>query len=96
MTTNNETDLINWVEEAIVKNHIRKYEYKQFSDIQGIGKGFGKVFRAKWENPGKYFALKSFFDINKDTIKEIVNEVNKRPIYCFVVITTILIRFNNS
>ena len=38
---------INWIEEAISKNHIKHYEYKEFKNIQEIGtSGFGKFYRA--------------------------------------------------
>ena len=76
MTDNNETELIEWIEEAIKNNHIKLYEYEQFRDIQEIGSGgFGQVFRAKWRSSERYLALKSFFNLNNITIKEIVNEV---------------------
>ncbi|RGB41752.1 kinase-like domain-containing protein, partial [Rhizophagus diaphanus] len=68
---------INWIEEAIDKKHIKYYEYENFKNIQEIGSGtFGKVFRANWKSFEGYLALKSFFDLNKITLKEIVNEIN--------------------
>ena len=64
------------VEEAITKKHIKYYECDGFSNIQEIGSGaFGKVFRANWKNSEQYLALKSFFNINNTTVKEIVCEV---------------------
>ncbi|GBC02718.1 hypothetical protein RclHR1_04780005 [Rhizophagus clarus] len=67
---------INWIEEAINKKHIKYYEYEEFKNIQEIGSGaFGKVFRANWKNHGHYLALKSFFNLNSITLKEIVNEL---------------------
>jgi hypothetical protein len=68
----------NWIEEAIIKKHIKYYEYENFKNIQEIGCGaFGKVFRANWKNFDNYLALKSFFNLNKITLKEIVHEVIK-------------------
>ncbi|CAB4379819.1 unnamed protein product [Rhizophagus irregularis] len=65
-----------WIEEAITNNHIRFYEYDKFTCIEEIGSGsFGKVFKAKFKSSDKYFALKSFFNLNNITIKEIVNEL---------------------
>jgi len=67
---------INWIEEAITNKHIKYYEYDRFSNIQEIGSGaFGKVFRANWKNSEQYLALKSFFNLNNITVKEIVCEV---------------------
>ncbi|GBB93164.1 hypothetical protein RclHR1_02120016 [Rhizophagus clarus] len=72
----NSDEWINWIEGAITKNYFKHYEYKHFSDIQEIGSGgFGKVYRANWKNSDKYFALKSFFNLNNTTVKEIVNEL---------------------
>ncbi|PKK68758.1 kinase-like protein [Rhizophagus irregularis] len=69
-------EYINWIEEAIDKKHIRYYEYENFNNIEEIGSGkFGIVYRATWENPHNYLALKSFFNLNNITIKEIVNEL---------------------
>ncbi|CAB4488350.1 unnamed protein product [Rhizophagus irregularis] len=65
-----------WIDEAIAKKHIKHYEYKYFKDIQEIGiGGFGKVYRAKWKNLPKYFALKSLLNIDEGAIKELVNEI---------------------
>ncbi|POG65701.1 kinase-like domain-containing protein [Rhizophagus irregularis DAOM 181602=DAOM 197198] len=76
--TENTNEWINWIEEAIVKEHLKYYEYKEFSNFQEIGTGgFGKVYRAKWKNLEKSFALKSFFSLNNITMKEIVqNHLN--------------------
>ena len=75
MQNNENTDeweWINWIEEAIDKY----YEYENFKNIQEIGSGaFGKVFRVNWKNFENYLALKSFFNLNNVTVKEIVNEV---------------------
>jgi serine/threonine protein kinase len=77
---NNESD---WIEEAITKEYLKYYEYKNFSDVKKIGGGgFVKVYRARWKNTEQYFALKSFKNSNSEdpkqneiTIKEIVDEV---------------------
>ena len=74
--TGNANEWVNWIEEAINKEYFKFYEYKQFNNIEQIGAGsFGKVFRANWRNLEKYFALKSFFNLDNTTVKEIVREV---------------------
>ena len=72
----NTNEWMNWIEEAISKGYFRYYEHKHFSNIQKIGTGgFGKVYRAKWKNSEQYLALKSFFNLDDITAKEIVHEV---------------------
>ncbi|CAB4388132.1 unnamed protein product [Rhizophagus irregularis] len=72
----NTNEWINWVEEAIVKEHLKFYEYNQFSNFQQIGVGsFGIVYRANWKNLEKHLALKSFFSLDNITVKEIVREL---------------------
>ena len=74
--TGNADEWVDWLEEAIAKKHLKYYEYKYFSNVQEIGSGgFGKVFRANWKNFKSYFALKSFFNLNNITVKEIVREL---------------------
>ncbi|PKK74604.1 hypothetical protein RhiirC2_846694 [Rhizophagus irregularis] len=56
--------------------YYRFYEQEYFSNVQRIGTGgFGKVYRANWKNSDQYLALKSFFDLDDVTAKEIVHEV---------------------
>lgn len=70
------TELINQVEDAISKKYIKFYEYEHFRNIQEIGAGsFGKVYRAKWRNSDQYLAIKSFFNLDDITIKELIHEV---------------------
>ncbi|GBC06041.1 hypothetical protein RclHR1_06590001 [Rhizophagus clarus] len=72
----NANEWINWIEEAIAKDYFRLYEHEYFSNVQKIGTGgFGKVYRASWRNSEQYFALKSFFNIDDVTAKEIVHEL---------------------
>jgi len=74
--TDNSNELINWIEEAISKMHINSYEYKHFSNFQGIvSETFGIIYRANWENSEHYVVLKSFFNLNNATVKNIVVEV---------------------
>jgi len=74
--TENKNEWISWIEEAIDKEHLNYYEYNHFSNFQEIGAGgFGKVYRANWKGLEKYFALKSFFNLDNITVKEIVREV---------------------
>src|SRR5947208_1851227 len=67
---------IDWIEESLSKKHIKYYDYKYFKDIKEIGSGnFGKVHRATWKNSCQYLALKSFYNLDIITIKELVHEV---------------------
>ena len=76
MRTDNSYEWTNWIEDAISAKLIKYYEYHHFSNIQEIGfGGYGKVHRANWKNTHQYFALKSFYNFNSITVKEIVNEV---------------------
>ncbi|EXX67414.1 uncharacterized protein OCT59_023840 [Rhizophagus irregularis] len=76
VTGDSYNECINWLEEAIGKKYIKYYEYNHFNNIKEIGSGsFGTVYRAKWKNSRSYMALKSFFNLNNVTIKEIVNEL---------------------
>ena len=75
----NSDNSINWIEGAISKKHIKYYEYKHFNNIQKIDSGaFGIVYRANWKNTKNPFALKTFFNLNNVTTKEIVNEVRDK------------------
>ncbi|EXX66713.1 uncharacterized protein OCT59_024285 [Rhizophagus irregularis] len=80
--TENKNEWIKWIEEAIDKEHIKYYEYKEFNNFQEIGTGgFGKVYRANWKNLDKCFAVKSFFSLNNITVKEIIRELkNQREV----------------
>jgi hypothetical protein len=74
----------NWIEVAIDKDYFKYYDYNYFSNIEEIGfGGFGKVFRANWRN-SQHVALKSFFNVNNNTLKEIIHEVITQfnNIYC--------------
>ncbi|GET04602.1 kinase-like domain-containing protein [Rhizophagus clarus] len=74
--TENTNEWIDWIEEAVAKEHLNYYEYSQFTNVQEIGAGgFGKVYRANWRNSKKRFALKSFFNLNNITMKEVVCEL---------------------
>ncbi|CAB4379460.1 unnamed protein product [Rhizophagus irregularis] len=74
--TENTNELVNWIEEAVDKEHLKFYKYEEFNKIQCIGTGsFGNVYRANWKNSEKLFALKSFFSLNNITMKEIVREL---------------------
>jgi hypothetical protein len=82
----NTNEWINWIEEAIAKEHLNYYEYNQSRNVQEIGAGvFGKVYRTNWKNLKNQFALKSFYNLNNVTIKEIVCEVIFYIIYFFLV-----------
>ncbi|GBC05372.1 hypothetical protein RclHR1_00620012 [Rhizophagus clarus] len=74
--TENQNEFSKWIEEALDKEYFKYYEYQNFSDIHEVGSGgFGKVYRARWKNSDQYLALKSFFNINNITLKEVVNEL---------------------
>ena len=64
---------IDWLNNPIVKQNIKTYEYSDFKNIQQIGKGsYGNVERVNWKN--HFFALKSF-NHDEQTLKEVVKEV---------------------
>src|SRR6266498_3952077 len=81
-----------WIEDAISKKYIKHYEYKYFKNIQEIGTGnFGKVYRANWKNSEQCLALKSFFNLDNITIKELVNEVHIKIYFVFLKYVFIII-----
>jgi serine/threonine protein kinase len=66
----------NWIEKSISEKSIKYFDYKNFNNIEEIGKGgFGKVYRANWKYTNQYFALKSFFNPDEVAIKELAHEV---------------------
>ncbi len=71
-------ECIDLIEDAISKKNIKYYEYNHFSNFKKIGfGGFGMVYHADWKNSRQPFALKSFFNFDHDTVKEIFREVIK-------------------
>ncbi|PKY53589.1 hypothetical protein RhiirA4_499290 [Rhizophagus irregularis] len=67
-------DYIDWLNYSISEEHIRYYEYSDFTNIQQIGNGsYGTVFCVNWKNSNRLFALKSFNN-NEETLKEVVKE----------------------
>ncbi|GBC09615.1 hypothetical protein RclHR1_00900001 [Rhizophagus clarus] len=73
---NNSNEWVEWINEAISKQHIKYYNYDHFSNIKVVGTGaFGKVSRANWKHAHRYFALKSFFNLDTTVFKEIVQEL---------------------
>lgn len=72
----NSNEYINWIEEAISTGNIKCYDYGRFRNIKEISIGsLGKVYCANWNNFKDHMALKSFYNLNKITAKEIVHEV---------------------
>ncbi|RGB25544.1 kinase-like domain-containing protein [Rhizophagus diaphanus] len=72
----NSNEWIGLIEDAISKKDLECYDYKHFHNIQKIGNGaFGKIYRAEKKNSDQYFALKSFFNLDNDTVKEIIHEL---------------------
>ncbi|GBC10627.1 hypothetical protein RclHR1_00980004 [Rhizophagus clarus] len=70
---------INCIEEAIANDYFKFYEFNHFNNFHEIGFGSsGKVYRANWKSSHNYLALKSFFNFNNVTIKEIVKEFKIR------------------
>ena len=77
--TDNSIGWINWIDKVIAEKNIKLYEYQHFSNLQQIGTGaFGKVYRVNWKNSEQFLALKSFFYLNDNTVKELVREVIKK------------------
>ncbi|RGB31567.1 kinase-like domain-containing protein, partial [Rhizophagus diaphanus] len=73
---NNSKELLNRIEEAIVTNHFKQYEYKNFNNIKEIDTGeFIKVYRASWKNSSQYVTLKYFFKLNDTVVEEIIREI---------------------
>lgn len=72
----NDLSLYN-IEKVIKEEDLNYYDYKKFSHIEQIGiGGFGKVYRADWKNGlEKRLALKSFYYLDNDILKEIIHEV---------------------
>ncbi|RIA88911.1 hypothetical protein C1645_825584 [Glomus cerebriforme] len=68
-------DLNYWLENSIAEEHIKYYEYSNFTNIQQIGRGsYGNVVRVNWKNSDRFFALKSFNN-DEQTIKVVVKEL---------------------
>ncbi|RGB29987.1 hypothetical protein C1646_818178 [Rhizophagus diaphanus] len=66
---------IDWLDNSITEEHIKYYEYSDFTNIQQIGKGsYGNVIRVNWKNSNRLFAIKSFNN-DKQTLKEVVKEL---------------------
>lgn len=64
---------IDWLEKAIVEEHIKFYDYSHFNNIQEISIGsVGNIFRANWKDSDTVLVLKSSYKL---TVQEIVNEV---------------------
>ncbi|PKY14702.1 kinase-like protein [Rhizophagus irregularis] len=60
---------INWIEDAILKNHIKHYDFKSFSNFKVIGSGcFKEVYRANWKNSRNILVLKSLNDFTASKI----------------------------
>jgi hypothetical protein len=76
--TENKNDWINWIEEAVNKNQLKYYEYKEFNNFsRNWYWKFRKSLSCKLEKFRKTF---SFFSLDNITVKEIVCEV----IYCAI------------
>jgi hypothetical protein len=94
-TTKNSNEWVNWIDEAIYKKHIKYYEYEYFRNFTEIGSGsFGKVYRASYKNPHRYFALK-YFSNDNNAVKEIVHEVIMNNTY-FTIFIILLIVFRTK
>ncbi|PKY44302.1 kinase-like protein [Rhizophagus irregularis] len=79
MQIENSNEWNNWIENAIASRNIKQYEYKNFSNIQEIcSSNFGKVYRANWNDFHGHLVLKSFYNLSKTTLKEIVHEIQLR------------------
>ncbi|RIA96983.1 kinase-like domain-containing protein [Glomus cerebriforme] len=66
-------DDVDWLEKAIVEEHIKFYDYSHFNNIQEISSGsVGNIFRANWKDSDTVLVLKSSYKL---TVQEIVNEL---------------------
>jgi hypothetical protein len=67
---------VEWIEKSIADKCFKYYEYGDFKNIEKIGSGgFSNVYRANWKNSNQYLVLKSLFNLDHYTAKEIVHEV---------------------
>jgi hypothetical protein len=67
---------ISLMEHGISENYIKYCKFDSFINTEEIGAGvFSKVYRANRRHFNGFVALKSFFNLNKVTIEEIVREV---------------------
>ncbi|GBB95585.1 hypothetical protein RclHR1_02570019 [Rhizophagus clarus] len=65
-----------WLEDLISEENIKLYTYLDFVNIKPIGSGaYGNVVRASRKNYNRFFALKSFFNNDEQTLKEVVKEL---------------------
>ena len=66
---------VDWLNNSIIEEHVKYYEYSNFANTQQIGKGsYGNVLRVNWKNSNRLFALK-IFNNDEQTLKGIVEEV---------------------
>lgn len=64
-----------WIEKCIREEHIKYYEFSEFSEIREIGNElFGKMYKANWKQSEKCIVLRSF-NLDHATVKEIIREV---------------------
>lgn len=91
---NNSKELFNRIEEAIVTNHFKQYEYKNFNNIKEIdSREFIKVYRASWKNSSQYVTLKYFFKLNNTVVEEIIREVITKYDYIHILLIIIFLIF---
>ncbi|GES88045.1 kinase-like domain-containing protein [Rhizophagus clarus] len=80
----NSNEYVDWIEEAISTGNIKCYDYGRFRNVREIGTGsLGKVYCADWSNFNGHVALKSFYNHNEITAKEIVHEIQLQREVCF-------------
>ena len=71
--TNDYSEYVDWLERAVTENHIKYYNYSDFTHMKEINNGsVGSIFRAKWKGTDTLLVIKSSYKL---TVKEIVNEV---------------------
>ncbi|CAB5210481.1 unnamed protein product, partial [Rhizophagus irregularis] len=67
-----------WIEKCIREEHIKYYEFSEFSEIREIGNElFGKMYKANWKQSEKCIVLRSF-NLDHATVKEIIREIKLR------------------
>ncbi|CAB4419745.1 unnamed protein product [Rhizophagus irregularis] len=67
-----------WIEKCIREEHIKYYEFSEFSEIREIGSElFGKMYKTNWKQSEKCIVLRSF-NLDHATIKEIIREIKLR------------------
>src|SRR5437764_14129836 len=71
--TNDYSEYVDWLERAVTENHIKYYNYSDFTNMKEINNGsVGNIYQANWKGTDTLLVVKSSYKLS---IEEIVNEV---------------------